>query len=362
MINWTAYNQGKFRQVLLTFHTSNNGLRRFVRDNLQWNDLDRCLNQLPNAENTNREDWATHLLEQLKADGWISELYLVFCSTHPTDQRVLALKQELGDPSQARTTERHQTSNIDLIDQPFDLPESYTDEQLEAWLPPPASSETDYGKYQRAMQRAANAVCKVSFTDRAATGTGVLISPDLVLTNYHTLSKEVIQDRAQLQKKAQTMLFEFGFVSEEDGTPVSPDTFEIDARELIICCSPPSQLDYALLRVSPSIKSYECIQPVMLSPEAYSLSAGDGLNILQHPEGNLMQASLSASGVVKVDKRRGRVWYVNRTMNGSSGSPCFNNDWEMVALHHASMSRGFGSIREGILLTSILAKISGFLV
>ena len=74
-----------------------------------------------------------------------------------------------------------------------------------------------------------------------------------------------------------------------------------------------------------------------------------------------MQVSLSASGVVQTDINRGRVWYVNRTQGGSSGSPCFNCDWEMVALHHASMSRGFGSVREGILLPSIVAEISSFL-
>jgi V8-like Glu-specific endopeptidase len=87
----------------------------------------------------------------------------------------------------------------------------------------------------------------------------------------------------------------------------------------------------------------------------------NGLNVLQHPQGNLMQVSLSASGVVQIDAARGRLWYVNRTQGGSSGSPCFNGDWQMVALHHASMSRGFGSVREGILLPSILAEISRFL-
>jgi endonuclease G, mitochondrial len=96
-------------------------------------------------------------------------------------------------------------------------------------------------------------------------------------------------------------------------------------------------------------------EPPLLAPK-------DGLNVLQHPKGNVMQASLSASGVVQSNPAQGRVWYVNRTEGGSSGSPCFNSDWELVALHHASMSRGFGSIREGILFRSIWAEISGFLL
>jgi endonuclease G len=103
------------------------------------------------------------------------------------------------------------------------------------------------------------------------------------------------------------------------------------------------------------------IKPVPIRSTVRPLSGNEGINVLQHPKGTVMQASLSTSGVVKVDVGQNRVWYVNRTQGGSSGSPCFNRDWDLVALHHASVSRGFGSIREGILFPSILAEISGFL-
>ena len=127
--------------------------------------------------------------------------------------------------------------------------------------------------------------------------------------------------------------------------------------------SPPTQLDYALLRVEPKITSSDYINPVVVCSTTSHLTPKDGLNVIQHPEGEVMQVSLSASGVVQADvgQCRRRVWYVNRTQGGSSGSPCFNSDWELVALHHASVSRGFGSIREGILFQPILAEISEFL-
>jgi endonuclease G, mitochondrial len=252
-------------------------------------------------------------------------------------------------------------STTESISVPFELPQIYTDIQLESWLPQRFSYDVDVGKLQRGLQLA-NAVCKVSFTDRNTTGTGVLIAPDLVLTNYHIISKQVIQERSQLAEKAKTLLFEFGFVSKEHRKPVSPDTFEIEQKDPIIACSPPVELDYVLLRVEPKIQSFDYIKPVSLCSTTCLIYPKDGLNVLQHPGGNVMQASLSGSGVVQVDVGRGRVWYVNRTMGGSSGSPCFSDDWQMVALHHASMSRGFGSIREGILFTSILAEISDFLV
>ena len=125
--------------------------------------------------------------------------------------------------------------------------------------------------------------------------------------------------------------------------------------------SPPKLLDYVLLRVEPKIKTVDHIQPIPIQSPLPSLNPKDEINVLQHPQGNVMQVSLSASGLVQQDVNRGRVWYVNRTQGGSSGSPCFNGDWKMIALHHASMSRGFGSIREGILLSSILPEILAFL-
>jgi endonuclease G, mitochondrial len=102
-------------------------------------------------------------------------------------------------------------------------------------------------------------------------------------------------------------------------------------------------------------------QPLRISLTPMPIKPSDSLTVVHHPGGSMMQVSLSASGVVQVSEKQKRLWYVNKTRGGSSGSPCFNRDWELVALHHARMSRGFGSIREGILLSAILAEISGFL-
>jgi hypothetical protein len=52
---------------------------------------------------------------------------------------------------------------------------------------------------------------------------------------------------------------------------------------------------------------------------------------------------------------------VNKTAVGSSGSPCFDENWYLVALHHAQKARTFGSIREGILFASIYQEIKDFL-
>ena len=353
MLNLSNEDRRQLHQALISGFQSYPTLKAFVT-----NHFDFRLNQIaPSTATGIAADALIEHFEEGGKDGDVSDLILKLDEARPRNPEVQKLmlrlqgflqQQIVLDPSTTGDSSR-----------PFDLPDLYNDVQLESFLPQKLSYEADVGKLRRGLQLS-DAVCKVVFTDRATTGTGVLIAPDLVLTNYHVLSKQVIQDRSLLAEKAKTLIFEFGFVSGESETPISPETFAIAPMEPVVSCSPPAQLDYVLLRVEPKIKSFG-IKPVPIRSTAQPLSDRDGLNVLQHPEGNVMQASLSASGIVKVHAVQGRVWYVNRTQGGSSGSPCFNSDWDLVALHHASMSRGFGSVREGILFPSILSEISGFI-
>ena len=60
-------------------------------------------------------------------------------------------------------------------------------------------------------------------------------------------------------------------------------------------------------------------------------------------------------------QEKGLIQYVTTAAGGSSGSPCFSDDWKVVALHHAQQARAFGSIREGILMGPILERIQQYL-
>jgi endonuclease G len=86
-----------------------------------------------------------------------------------------------------------------------------------------------------------------------------------------------------------------------------------------------------------------------------------GLNILQHPGGESMKLALSSNGVTGVYPETGLIQYLTSTRGGSSGSPCFSDEWALVALHHAERSRMFGTIREGILFRAIHSEISSYL-
>jgi V8-like Glu-specific endopeptidase len=354
-MNVTTEDRKNLREALTSGFRNYSSLKIFVSDNFDFR-----LDEIADSKATKiaSDNLIEHFEEGGEA-GNIAVLILALYKARPHNPEVQKLMNRLQGFLQQRLVLDPRSAEAIFL--PFELPQPYDDVQLESFLPRPLSYEADAGKLLRGLQQCASAVCKVSFTDRATTGTGVLIAPDLVLTNYHVLSKQVIPERSQLTEQAKTLLFEFGFLSEEHNGSVSSDTFTVEVKEPIVACSPPSQLDYVLLRVEPRITGTNLIKPVPLRSTTRLLSSNNELNVLQHPAGNVMQVSLSASGVVQVDAGRGRAWYVNRTQGGSSGSPCFNSEWEMVALHHASISRGFGSVREGILVSSILPEIEGFL-
>jgi endonuclease G, mitochondrial len=63
------------------------------------------------------------------------------------------------------------------------------------------------------------------------------------------------------------------------------------------------------------------------------ISIDDPVNIVQHPLGGLKQVALYHNHVAFVD--RDIIQYLTDTQPGSSGSPVFNDAWQVVAVHHA---------------------------
>jgi V8-like Glu-specific endopeptidase len=64
-----------------------------------------------------------------------------------------------------------------------------------------------------------------------------------------------------------------------------------------------------------------------------AVKVGDHVNIIQHPGGAQKQISFVANVVAFVGG--GRVQYLTDTLPGSSGSPVFDTDWNLIALHHS---------------------------
>ena len=56
--------------------------------------------------------------------------------------------------------------------------------------------------------------------------------------------------------------------------------------------------------------------------------------IAQHPDGKPLKLAIDTESVIGVNTNRTRVRYATNTEAGSSGSPVFDLDWKLVALHH----------------------------
>jgi V8-like Glu-specific endopeptidase len=123
--------------------------------------------------------------------------------------------------------------------------------------------------------------------------------------------------------------------------------------------SPVKELDFVLLQVEDKIVADDALSPAPLADDVPPLKSA--LNLLHHPGKDTMKLSTSADGVTGVYSDRGLIQYATKAVGGSSGSPCFNDEWKVVALHHAARATTFGSIREGVLIQPIRDRIEKYL-
>jgi V8-like Glu-specific endopeptidase len=68
------------------------------------------------------------------------------------------------------------------------------------------------------------------------------------------------------------------------------------------------------------------VKPVNVAPE-------ERVNIIQHPGGGPKQISYFHNVVAYADEKR--IQYLTDTQPGSSGSPVFDRQWQLVAVHHS---------------------------
>ena len=181
-------------------------------------------------------------------------------------------------------------------------------------------------------------VCRIELDGRAA-GTGFLVGPQAVLTNWHvvegaskagTLSRLACRfDYLRLPDASRQMGIELKLHEDAvlDSRPYAP------AEATKTPDSPPpgqDELDYALLRLAdPTDRG--CIT---LPAQSAGLKPGDPLLIVQHPDGAPMKLAMDTDAVIGAMHGGLRIRYRTNTDPGASGSPAFTMDWDLAALHH----------------------------
>lgn len=216
----------------------------------------------------------------------------------------------------------------------------------------------DVGEMSRMLERSL-AVCRIEIPEGYPYGTGVLIQPDLVITNFHVLDLAIGHRGDDMFGVAQQVAVRFGAVTDESGKEMQGDLFRLDSESPIIEGSRTDDLDFVLLKLERSVEDRKC------KPTPFDLTIPEQrqtLSILQYPildpVNNPLKMTTSPNGITGVYSEVGRVQYVTRASRGASGAPCFNTPhWKLIAIHHSEEAVTFGKRREGILFASIFKKI-----
>lgn len=160
---------------------------------------------------------------------------------------------------------------------------------------------------------ASQAVVRITNTDY---GTGFLAGTGLIMTNNH-----VIPDRAT----AAVSRFTFHYQDNADTT----------ARERLVCGAKADGLFYTDPALDVTVVEIadppQDIQPLRLLPA--SARPDSRVAIIHHPLGRSKKITLQNNFVMYADAQR--VQYTTATQKGSSGSPVFNGQYDVIALHHS---------------------------
>ncbi len=244
---------------------------------------------------------------------------------------------------------------------------------------------TDIALFRERFGRIENCVCAIE--TGSGLGTGFLVGPDLVLTNYH-----VVKNAAGGSASQGSIRCRFDYKAVTSSNVISAGREVALARDGIVAFQPysqadlqpsggewkPHELDYALLRLSekigdqpigPSAEPGATLRgwiPVGIDPP--SVEKTDPLLIVQHPQDldalpaiKLKPMQLAIGAVLEVASGSTRVRHDASTLPGSSGSPCCNANLELVALHQAGDPKDWpdykGTYNQAIPVGAIIADL-----
>lgn len=185
-------------------------------------------------------------------------------------------------------------------------------------------------------------------------GTGFLMKVKGIDDLFFISNNHVLPDRNRLDKIKVVFDYELGI---DDETKVSK-SFVID-KEGCFYSSPVNELDATICKLLDP--NNELAEYGYLELDYIDLPADRFVNIIQHLAGELKQISLYDNVITYNDDRI--VQYLTDTLRGSSGSPVFNSNWDVVALHHSGGEKrhgevdlppGFKSRNEGIVINRII--------
>lgn len=179
--------------------------------------------------------------------------------------------------------------------------------------------------------RVAQAICRITIVDgvgrRSGWGTGFLVAPGVLITNNHVLPDASMAARSYA---------EFSYELDINGVPQAAHRFELQPGRLFFTSK---GLDFSVVAIAPRSEGGDAtLQAFGFLPlvgVTGKVADGEWLTIVQHPGGSRKQLCVRENKLVK--RTDDVLWYSTDTLGGSSGSPVFNNEWYVVALHHSGI-------------------------
>ncbi len=182
-------------------------------------------------------------------------------------------------------------------------------------------------------RRAARAVGRIQVRDLSGHvrefGTGFIVSPSLLLTNNHVLPTA---------ETARRSLLDLDFEDDENFQPRTPVVFGLDPDRFFYT---DETLDFSLVAVRPAandspaeLRAYGFLP---LREAKGKVLVDEYVAAIQHPGGAPKKIALRNNKVVDIFDDF--VHYTTDTDRGASGSPVLNDQWQVVALHHAGVKK-----------------------
>lgn len=163
---------------------------------------------------------------------------------------------------------------------------------------------------------------------RTGFATGFMVSGSWMLTNWHVFRHVEMAEESEVH-----FFYEYNTL----GHPLAPVVFKFDTSKF----ENSEVLDYCFVGLQltdiTGTVQLSSIGHLYLDRDSGKISDGERLNIIHHPQGLPKQISIRENKFVGVDCQH--IFYETDTAPGSSGSPVFNDQWQVVGLHHKSVPK-----------------------
>lgn len=244
-------------------------------------------------------NWS-EILDQADKRGKVPAIIDAALRDYPDNQFLLSAKKGMLTPVQNIIEESHVWKSTETIGSLEALMGKQSTLLPVSWL-------------EVGLERA-RSVAKVKRADNKY-GSGFLTHSNIFVTNHHVIGAKDI---------ARTAIIQFNYQQSADGLDYELVNFELDPDSGF---ETSAEYDWTFVRVKGNANTRW--GAIDLRP--VEIIINQRASIIQHPGGEAKQIGLYHNIVVEVNDTH--VQYFTDTLPGSSGSPVFDSEWRLIALH-----------------------------